>query len=691
MTKATLMVVEDEVLVARDIKSRLIQMGYDVIATAGKGAEAIDKAALLHPQLILMDINLRDEMDGIEAAIEIRKEYDVPIIYCTAFSDAEILNRAKISDPYGYVLKPFESRELEINIDIALYKHRAERDLKETKQRLNATLESVSDGIIAVDMTGKIFLINSVASSLTRWSKEDAIGRSLPEVLPLKSKQSECYTLDYQKECEDSKNIRLEVVQPDGTEIPIELGTNTIREDNGDTNGYVITFRDIIQQLGYELQIQHNALYDTLTNLPNRTLLVDRLVHAIHSTKRGKGGLISVLSIDLDEFRLINEGLGHHVGDKVISAVGQIISDTIRPGDTLARVSGDGFYILLDPVDSASDVFQVCNRIQSAIAEPLVVEDKVIHLTATAGIVLDEGQYQAAADLIRDADTAMHRAKSESKGSYVIFDDDMHQSVLRLIQWKDGMQQAVQQNTFEVFYQPIVSTKTEKLVSMEALIRWRHHEYGLITPSDFIPIAEKTGLIVQMGEWMLRSVCKQIKQWEMLGYHNLKVAVNLSARQFEHDIPELIRSILKECRIAASSLGLEITEGLVMQDIEQNIAKLEELRDMGLNIALDDFGTGYSSLAYLKRFPIHTLKIDRSFITDISRNPEDRAITRTIIAMAQNLDLDVVAEGVETNEQVEILRDSACDYIQGFYYSRPIPSGEVIPFIEKNLLVEETA
>ncbi len=646
MPKATLMVVEDEVLVARDIKSRLIQMGYDVIATVAKGTEAVEEALSLRPQLILMDINLRDEMDGIEAAVLIRKEYDVPVIFCTAFSDGEILNRAKISDPYGYVLKPFENRELEINIEIALYKHKAERDLRETKQRLHATLANVSDGIIAIDLEGKVFLINPIAESLTGWREENALGRSLPEVLSLKTDHSDNYVLECSEE--QPNNIRLKVVQPNGTETPIELGVNRMLESEDQTSGYVITFRDISQQLGYELQIRHNALYDPLTNLPNRTLLIDRLEYSINATKRKRDRLFSVLLIDLDEFRVINEGLGHQVGDKLISVTSERISEMIRPCDTLSRFSGDIFCILLDPVDSAANVIQVCSRIQSAIAQPVVVENQSLTVTATAGIVLDEGQYHAASDLVRDADIAMHRAKSKMKGSYVIFDNAMHENILRFIEWKDGMQQAVHQNNFEVFYQPIVSTKTERLVSMEALIRWRHHEHGLITPAEFIPIAEETGLIVQMGEWMLRSVCKQIKEWELQGHKNLRVAVNLSARQFEHDIPKLIKSILAETRISPLSLGLEITEGLVMKDMDQNIAVLEELGSLGLRISLDDFGTGYSSLAYLKRFPIHTLKIDRSFIVDITGNLEDRAITKTIIAMAQNLNLDVIAEGVET-------------------------------------------
>ncbi|MDK1023573.1 MAG: EAL domain-containing protein [Gammaproteobacteria bacterium] len=685
MAKTSLMIVEDEVLVARDIKSRLERMGYEVIGTATKGLQAVDMAINLRPDLILMDINLRGDMDGITAAMTIHETYDVPVIFCTAYSNKAILDRAKISEPYGYVLKPFDNRELEINIEIALYKHKIEKDLRVTRQQFKVTLTNISDGVVATDATGKVFLVNPVAETLTGLPSTHARGQSLSKIMQIKDFETGEYFTDFQEKVLNSQDYfndtRLYLVRADGEEIPVEISVNFMKEDEGRFEGIVLTIRDISKQIGYEKTISYNALYDQLTNLPNRALFMDRLVYSVNRTKRGERHPFSVLFIDLDEFRLVNEGLGHHVGDRLVSMIGERIGKMLRPEDTLSRFSGDIFVVLLDPVTSVNDVTMVCNRIQAAIAEPIVIDKQEINITSTVGIVINNGHYQVPQDLIRDADTAMHRAKSQAPGSYMIFDSEMHESVLRFMEWKNGIQQAIQDEEFEIYYQPIMCAKSEEVVSMEALIRWNHHDFGFISPAEFIPIAEKSGQIHQLGEWVLRSVCNQIKRWQQTEVGNIKVAVNLSAKQFESDIPQLITSILMETRISPSSLGLEITEGTAMRNVDQKIIMMEKLRNLGLEISIDDFGTGYSSLAYLKKFPIHTLKIDRSFIMDIQKNLDDLAITQAIIAMAQNLRLKVLAEGVETIEQLQILRDAGCDYIQGYYYSQALPADEIQTFI----------
>lgn len=685
MAKTSLMIVEDEVLVARDIKSRLGRMGYDVVGIAAKGAQAIDMAISLRPDLILMDINLRGDMDGITAAMTIHESYDVPVIFCTAYSNQAILDRAKISEPYGYVLKPFDNRELEINIEIALYKHKIEKDLRITRQRFKVTLTNISDGVVATDADGKIFLVNPVAETLTGFSNTSARGQSLSKIMKIKDFDSGESFNDFQEKVLNSQDYfndtRLYLVGADGEEIPVEISVNFMKEDEGQFEGIVLTIRDISKQIGYEKTIRYNALYDNLTNLPNRALFMDRLVYSVNRTKRGERHPFSVLFIDLDEFRLINEGLGHHVGDRLVSMIGERIGKMLRPEDTLSRFGGDIFVVLLDPVTSVSDVTLVCNRIQAAIAEPIVIDSQEINITSTVGIVINNGHYQVPQDLIRDADTAMHRAKSQTPGSYMIFDSEMHQNVVRFLEWKNGIQQAIQGEEFEMYYQPIVHARTEKVVSLEALIRWNHHDFGFISPAEFIPIAEKSGQIHQLGEWVLRTVCNQIKSWQQTELGNVKVAVNLSAKQFDSDIPQLITSIMMETRISPSSLGLEITEGTAMKNVDQKIHMMEKLRNLGLDISIDDFGTGYSSLAYLKKFPIHTLKIDRSFIMDIEKNLDDLAITQAIIAMAQNLRLKVLAEGVETAEQLQILRDAGCDYIQGYYYSQALPANEVLGYV----------
>lgn len=692
MPTNSILVVEDEVLVARDIQSRLTRMGYDVVGIASRGREAISKALDLLPDLILMDINLQDEIDGVDAALEIRSQYNVPIIFCTAYSNEETLERAKISDPYGYVLKPFDNRELEINIEIALYKHKTEKVLSETRQRLDATLTNVSDGVIAASKQGKVHLLNPVAESITGWSMPSASEASLSEIMPLVAFEVDQAAISFDDLdvlfAEESLiSTRQILTKPNGEQVPIEISVNRLEDVFSDL--IVITFRDISQQLHYEEKIRRSAFFDDLTELPNRALFVDRLDSSLNRRKRGKKEQFAVLFLDLDGFGVVNDGLGHEQGDYLINEIARRIETTIRPDDTVARFSGDVFPILLDPVDAVTGSILACQRILYAIEQPIQLGDTEVNISASVGIVLDHGKYNTADEMIRDADTALHRAKLDSKGSYVVFDNQMHKDVKKFIKRKSGIQKAILDGTFEVYYQPIVDLATGKLSSMEALVRWPDPVEGMISPAEFIPIAEETGLILPLGEWVMRTVCKQISKWNAAGFDDFRVAVNLSARQFENNIPRLVEQILIDSGVSSSSLSLEITEGIAMKNVDHNIRMLKELKDLGLFISLDDFGTGYSSFEYLKRFPLNTLKIDRSFIQDIEESADDRAITQAIIAMGQTLNLKVIAEGVETESQLEILRRSGCDYIQGWYYSRALPADEITPFLRDRYLINQ--
>ena len=479
--------------------------------------------------------------------------------------------------------------------------------------------------------------------------------------------------------------LRQVVVAHDGKLVPIEVSTNFIKSASEEL--VVITFRDISKQIQYEQKIRHSAFYDDLTELPNRALFMNRLESSINRRKRGFKDSFAAVLIDLDGFSPINEGLGHEMGDKLLSEVATRIAMTVRPDDTISRFSADIFAILLDPVDSAAGAIQACERIQRAIEKPIDLGSTTVDISATAGIVFDQELYNSAEEMVRDADTAIHRAKLDAKGAYVIFDNQMYQNALKFIERKSSMQQALNDKVFTVHYQPIVDTLTSKLVSMEALVRWKDPQEGFISPVEFIPIAEQTGLIMPLGEYVLRSVCEQIKVWEKEGFSGFSVAVNLSLRQFETDLPSIIESIMLETGVSASALSLEITEGIASKNVEQNVQMLQSLRSLGLSISIDDFGTGYSSLAYLKRFPLNTLKIDRSFIQDIESNEDDREITKAIIAMGQNLKLKVLAEGVENVEQLAILKSSGCDYIQGYYFSKPLPPNEVQPFLRNNSMI----
>ncbi len=684
---SSILVVEDEVLVARDIQARLQRLGYEVVGTAAKGEEAIDLALKHTPDLVLMDINLRGDMDGIEAAVRINEVKSIPVIFCTAYSNDEILERAKITSPFGYVLKPFDNRELEINIEIALYKHHVERDLAETKKNLDATLTNVSDGVIAADENGVIFLINPIAEKIVGCEAGEGRGQKLDQILQLEgfeAGQAAINLMDPETFAfwKQFSGIRQRLIRFDGRSVPIELSANFLEED---ANLTVITFRDISQQLGYEETIQRNAFFDGLTELPNRALFVDRLDGSINRRKRGgKSTQFAVLFLGLDGFAVINEGFGHDIGDMVINEIGQRIAKTIRPDDTVSRFSGDIFAVLLDPVEGVTGSIQACQRILSAVQGPLSVHDSTLNIAASVGIAVSNGEYLSADEMLRDADTALHRAKLDAQGSYVVFDNAMYEDAVRFIDRKSGMQKAIVEGVFEVHYQPIVDLETGKLSSMEALVRWPHPEEGMVSPAEFIPIAESTGLILPLGEYVLHSVCSQIKRWNDQGLNGFRVAVNFSARQFETDIAALVRSALSAADIEPTTLALEITEGVAMKNINQNTEMLADIRRLGVNICMDDFGTGYSSLSYLKRFPLTTLKIDRSFIKDIHENEDDKEITRAIIAMGQSLNLATLAEGVENDEQLEILRAYGCDYIQGFYYSKPLPACQMTEYLMRD-------
>lgn len=425
-----------------------------------------------------------------------------------------------------------------------------------------------------------------------------------------------------------------------------------------------------------------------MTELPNRSLFVDRLDSSLNRRRRSRGDepeQFAVLFIDLDSFGVINEGLGHDQGDVLIREVAERLTHTVRPDDTVSRFSGDIFAVLLDPVDAVTGSIQACNRILESLETPFQLGETSVNISASVGIVLNQGGYVNADEMIRDADTALHRAKLDAKGSYVIFDTEMYEDAKRFIDRKAGMQKAILDGAFEVYYQPIVDIHSEKLTSMEALIRWPHPIEGMVSPAEFIPIAEETGLIMPLGEWVLRTVCTQIRMWNEMGFDDFRVAVNLSSRQFENDISKLVEGIILESGISPCSLSLEITEGIAMKNVDANVQMLEELRSLGVNISIGDFGTGYSSLSYLKRFPLNTLKIDRSFISDITTNIDDREITKAIIAMGQNLNLKVLTEGVETEPQVQLLRENGCDYIQGYYYSKPVTADEVLPFLQNRV------
>ena len=421
-------------------------------------------------------------------------------------------------------------------------------------------------------------------------------------------------------------------------------------------------------------KLLHDAFHDSLTGLPNRGLFIDRLAHRLALEKRRQETHFSVLFLDIDRFKVINDSLGHARGDELLAEVGRRLQSCLRPGDTVARLGGDEFTILIEDVPQPADARKVADRVQEELRAPFMLGGTEVFSGVSIGIAHGHADYERPEDILRDADTALYRAKAAGRGRWVEFDPSMHDRAVALLQLETDLRRAVERREFRVHYQPVVSLSTGLIAGAEALARWQHPERGLVPPSEFIPLAEETGLILSIGEWILREACRQMKVWQdRLGLPQLEVGVNLSSKQFQQPgLVALVASVLSQSGLSPRSLRLEVTESLLMDQHPQIAVTMTELRAMGVRIDLDDFGTGYSSLSYLHQFPIDTLKIDRSFISRIGETEEGREIVHTIMSLAQSLDMEVVAEGVETEQQLEMLRELRCSYAQGYHLSRPV-------------------
>jgi diguanylate cyclase (GGDEF)-like protein/PAS domain S-box-containing protein len=444
----------------------------------------------------------------------------------------------------------------------------------------------------------------------------------------------------------------------------------------GDKSAHLIfQAQDITDRKRAEERLVHDALHDALTGLPNRVLFMDHLKHAVERSRRNKGVHFTVLFLDLDRFKIINDSLGHMVGDQLLVGIARRLETCVRSIDTVARLGGDEFTILLEDLKDPAETVEIVNRIQSELSVPFKLGGHEVFTSVSIGVAPSTTGYERAEDILRDADTAMYRAKSSGKARHEVFDREMHAHAMNLLHIETDLRRAVERGELRLHYQPIVSLADEQVIGFEALVRWQHSERGLVSPMDFIPVAEETGLIVPIGRWVLREACRQMSEWKRrdASAMPLFMSVNLSGKQFtQPDLLGQITRILEETGLAPRSLKLEITESVVMDNIDDAIETLESLRSLGVEVSIDDFGTGYSSLSYLHRLPIDTLKVDRSFVSRMASNNENTEIVRTIVTLAQSLDMKVVAEGVETSEQLAQLQILKCEGAQGYLFSRPL-------------------
>ena len=470
-----------------------------------------------------------------------------------------------------------------------------------------------------------------------------------------------------------SLNVTLRIRTKNCAEIVVASEAELVGDADDHAELLVGTLLDVTERTKAEQEIHQLANYDILTGLPNRNLLHDRLQQAIVQAARSQGS-VGVLFLDLDRFKGINDSLGHRAGDQLLRTVAERLRVCVRESDTLARIGGDEFVVILSMVSDEDGISSAATKVLGIISEPFVIEGQELYLTASIGIAVYPNDGTDVQTLLKHADLAMYQAKDMDRNNFQFFSSDLNVKVMERMVLENSLRRALDRNEFQLYYQPQIDVQTHAVVGFEALLRWLHPELGMISPDKFIPLAEETGLILSIGEWVIRTACKQAKAWQQLGVQPVRMAVNLSGRQFRTRLDQVVAAILLETELDARWLELELTESILMRNASENLELLQRLSEMGCSLSIDDFGTGYSSLAYLKHFPLGRLKIDRSFVRDITTNPDDMAIAKIIIDMAHNLKLQVTAEGVEDRDQCALLTSYGCDEMQGFLFSKPVPS-----------------
>jgi diguanylate cyclase (GGDEF)-like protein/PAS domain S-box-containing protein len=547
--------------------------------------------------------------------------------------------------------------------------------LRESEERFRSAFDHAA-GMALVATDGKWIKVNRslcemvgyseqelLASNFQAITHEDDLGDMVSQVSKLLDGQASTYQME------------LRYKHKNGHIVWALLSVTMIRDSLINSVNLIFQIQDITDRKRAEERLLHEAFHDMLTGLPNRALFMDHLKLSVERGKRREDRLFAVLFLDLDRFKVINDSLGHMVGDQLLVGIARRLEICLRPGDTVARLGGDEFTVLLEDLMSVTEAIDVADRLQKALALPFNLNGHEVFATVSIGIALSSTGYDRPEEVLRDADTAMYRAKMLGKARHEVFDKTMHARAMNLLQMETDLRRAIERKEFVLHYQPIVALETGTIRGFEALIRWQHPERGFVSPDEFIPIAEETGLIIPIGQWVLRQACRQIHEWQVQfpQYPPLQVSVNLSSKQFiNSNLSEQVRQILKETEVEPQSLKLEITESMVMENFETATEMLNQLRTLGVELSIDDFGTGYSSLSYLHRFPISTLKIDRSFVSRMSDNNENAEIVRTIIMLARSLKMDVVAEGVETQDQLSQLAMLECEYGQGYYFAKPL-------------------
>ncbi len=678
-TPDSLLIVDDDVM-SRDLMlRRLSKRGFKAQSTEN-GKSALDWITRHPVDLMLLDIEMPD-IDGLEVLKTVRRTHSpaqLPIIMVTGKACSEDVVAALAAGANDYVTKPLDFPVVLARIQTQLSRKHAEEALRESEERYALAALGANDGLWDWDLIlGKTYY-SPRWKSMLGWeeheisdSSEEWFSRIHPDDIDRVHADIDAHLQEQTPHYEDEYRI----LHRDGN-YRWMLGRGlAVRDKSGKA----------YRMAGSQTDITRGKVVDVLTGLPNRVLFMDRLSRSFERARRRSDKTLALIFLDLDSFKLINDSLGHIIGDQLLVAIAGRLESTVRSSDsiarlrrnhTIARFGGDEFTILLEDISSALDATRVADRISNELSTPFLIGGQELFPTASIGIALFNPSYDNPEELLRDADTAMYSAKAIGKGRYEIFDADMRANTMARLQLENELRRAIERKEFENYYQAIVSLQTKKILGFEALVRWNHPTRGLVCPKEFIPVAEETGLIVPLGQWVLESACQQMRIWQARFPQDPPpmISINLSTRHFlQGDLLQQCRSVLFETQLSHSSLCLEVTESAMMPNPEAAVELMHQLKQLGIQISLDDFGTGYSSLSYLHRFPIDYLKIDRSFVAHIL---EEEEIIHTIITLGRNLELRVVAEGIETAEQFEALKTLGCQFGQGYYFSVPVNAQE---------------
>ncbi len=569
----------------------------------------------------------------------------------------------------------------------------AERESYNSEQRYRALVDQSQVGVF-INVDGKYTYVNQAYASMLGYSQRELVGKHYREIIAPEELSAADDRFNRRMRGElISNDYEARLLHKDGqTRIVTSISIRMVNQDG--MKLHMATVRDITEQKRIERQLRHNATHDPLTGLPNRTLFIERLRKAMSYSQRVETPNYAVLFLDLDAFKVVNDSLGHAMGDHLLVEISHRLKKCLRPWDTIARHGGDEFTILIEQLHSKDDATEVADRIHNELRHPFQLGEHEVFTNASIGITLGDPGYNTTEEVLRDADTAMYQSKATHEAGYVIFDTVMHDIAKTRLKLETELRQALERNEFRIHYQPIVDIKSRRLKSFEALLRWQHPTRGLLTPSEFLGVAEETGLILPIGWWVLRATCKQLANWRSRypRARKISVNVNIADKQFSHiDLPGKIASAIRDSQIPPELLHLEITESVFMDKPEAGAEILVRLKALGVGLHMDDFGTGYSSLSYLSHFPLDTLKVDRSFIIDIVENRNHQAIVKTIIHLATELKMDIIAEGIETPEQLKSVRKLGCTTAQGYLFSKAIdPDTAELLFDQRTIPLKQT-